>query len=43
MSSTADPYAAQAHARAQGATRVEAMPTLLASDVARELQACVNP
>ena len=28
MSSTADPYAAQAHARAQGSTRVEAMPTL---------------
>ncbi|MFN3521782.1 MAG: urea amidolyase associated protein UAAP1 [Phenylobacterium sp.] len=28
MSSTADPYAARAHARAQGGTRVEAMPTL---------------
>jgi urea carboxylase-associated protein 2 len=28
MSSTADPKAAQAHARAQGGTRVEAMPTL---------------
>jgi urea carboxylase-associated protein 2 len=28
MSSTADPYAAQVHARAQGSTRVEAMPTL---------------
>jgi urea carboxylase-associated protein 2 len=28
MSSTADPYGAQAHARAQGGTVVEAMPTL---------------
>jgi urea carboxylase-associated protein 2 len=28
MSETADPKAAQAHARAQGATRVESMPTL---------------
>lgn len=28
MSSTADPYAAQAHARAQGGARVESMPTL---------------
>jgi len=34
MSSTADPYAAQAHARAQGGTRVEAMPTLPPGDVA---------
>jgi urea carboxylase-associated protein 2 len=30
-SHTADPYGAQAHARAQGGTRVEAMPTLPAS------------
>jgi uncharacterized protein len=28
MSSTADPYSAQAHARAMGGTKVEAMPTL---------------
>jgi uncharacterized protein len=28
MSATADPYAAQAHARAQGGTQVESMPTL---------------
>jgi urea carboxylase-associated protein 2 len=32
MSSTADPYAAQAHARAQAGTRVEAMPTLPPSE-----------
>jgi urea carboxylase-associated protein 2 len=32
VSSTADPKAAQAHARAQGATRVESMPTLPAAD-----------
>jgi urea carboxylase-associated protein 2 len=34
MSSTADPYAARTHARAQGGTRVEAMPTLPPGDVA---------
>jgi urea carboxylase-associated protein 2 len=33
MSQTADPYAAQAHARAQAGTRVEAMPTVPATDV----------
>lgn len=33
MSETADPKAARAHARAQGGTRVEAMPTLPPSDV----------
>lgn len=32
MSGTADPKSARAHARAQGGTRVEAMPTLPASD-----------
>jgi urea carboxylase-associated protein 2 len=32
MTDTSDPYAAQAHARAQGGTKVEAMPTLPASD-----------
>jgi uncharacterized protein len=41
MSSTADPYAAQAHARAQGGTRVEAMPTLPPGDVA-DLPSGVN-
>ncbi|MBU2136414.1 MAG: urea carboxylase-associated family protein, partial [Alphaproteobacteria bacterium] len=35
-SSTADPKSAQAHARAQGATRIEAMPTLPPSE-ARDL------
>jgi uncharacterized protein len=34
MSSTADPYAAQAHARAMAGTRVEAMPTLPAAQAA---------
>jgi urea carboxylase-associated protein 2 len=34
MSGTADPKAAQAHARAQGGTRVEAMPTLPAGAAA---------
>ncbi|KQY92236.1 urea carboxylase [Caulobacter sp. Root1455] len=32
MSGTADPYAAQAHARAQAGTRAEAMPTVPATD-----------
>ena len=32
MSQTADPYAAQAHARAQAGTRVEAMPTVPATE-----------
>ena len=32
MSQTADPYAAQAHARAQAGTRAEAMPTVPATD-----------
>jgi urea carboxylase-associated protein 2 len=36
MSQTADPYAAQAHARAQAGTRVEAMPTVPATE-ARDL------
>ena len=36
MSDTADPYAAQAHARAQVGTRVEAMPTVPAT-AARDL------
>lgn len=40
MSSTADPYAAQAHARAQAGTRVDAMPTLPAT--AAEPPAGVN-
>ena len=31
-SSTADPKSAQAHARAQGATRIDAMPTLPPSE-----------
>jgi len=39
-SSTADPKSAQAHARAQGATRIEAMPTLPPSE-ARDLPAGV--
>jgi urea carboxylase-associated protein 2 len=34
MSDTADPHAAQAHARAMGSTRVQTMPTLPASDAA---------
>ncbi|MDX2274513.1 MAG: urea carboxylase-associated family protein [Hyphomonadaceae bacterium] len=41
MSGTADPKSARAHARAQGAKRVEAMPTLPARD-ARDLPAGVN-
>ena len=42
MSETADPYAAQAHARAMAGTRVEAMPTVPASE-ARELPPGVTP
>ncbi len=40
--STADPKGAQIHARAQGGTRVEAMPTLPATD-AKDLHADVCP
>ena len=42
MSETADPYAAQAHARAMAGTRVEAMPTLPAAE-ARDLPPGVEP
>jgi urea carboxylase-associated protein 2 len=42
MSDTADPYAARAHARAQGGTKVEAMPTLPARE-ARDLPPEVEP
>lgn len=42
MSGTGDPKSARAHARAQGATRVEAMPTLPPSD-ARDLPDGVSP
>jgi urea carboxylase-associated protein 2 len=42
MSGTADPKSARAHARAQGATRVEAMPTLPARD-AQDLPSGVQP
>lgn len=40
--STADPYGAQAHARAQGGTQVESMPTLPAS-AAKQPPAGVDP
>ena len=40
--STADPYGAQAHARAMAGTRVEAMPTVPASD-AKDLPPGVTP
>lgn len=42
MSNTADPKSARNHARAQGATRVEAMPTLPARD-AKDLPKGVSP